>query len=176
MARMPHGFKYAERPPPNGVQRRHRAQVRIEHGRKACRTFSRRTLAPFRIREALRQHLMVNVGMLTHIDRGQMEPERAYTTQEPLHIEQSRSPSAVGGKALGDQPDVVGKLRRGLILFRQRLVGGTQALSHLPEEDAIRHPVMARRRHSLHARQTPRIFLRPCHQCSRHTNAAGTLR
>ena len=164
MSRMAHGLKHAESPPANGVQRRCRPQVCIEYGGEARGTFGRSTLAPIRICQTLRQHLMMNLGMLAHVDGRQMEAEGTHTAQQSLHIEQPCSPPMMRREALGHQPDVFRELRRGLVLFRQRFIGSAQTLSHLTQEDAIRHAVMTRRSHALHARQTACIFLRAGHQ------------
>ena len=68
MPRVAHGHKHAESPPPDGVQRRYRPQIAIEYGGEACRTFGRRARAPVRIRQTLCQYLMMNLGMLAHVD------------------------------------------------------------------------------------------------------------
>ncbi len=107
---------------------------------------------PLRIVEPLRDHLVQHVGVLAHIERGQVKAEGIDAPQQPLDVEQARVGAAVGLQAVGDERDVVAELAGVLVAAGAPLVGAAQPLADLREEHAVGHAVVARGRDGLRAR------------------------
>ncbi len=88
----------------------------------------------------------MHLRVLPHVERREVQAERAHAAQEPPDQEQAGMASAIGFEAAGDDREVVDQLLDSFVLARAMVVGGAQALGDLAEQHAVRHLVVARRR------------------------------
>ena len=88
-----------------------------------------------------------------------MKTESPYAAQHAADVEHARIPPAMGGEAALDQLQVFDQLLDPVVLAGTAVVGGAQPLGHLPEEHAVRHAIVARRRRRAGARNQALVGL-----------------
>ena len=88
----------------------------------------------------------MNLGVLAHVERGEMETEGANPPQHAPHIEKAGGLAAVFDQAASDDFEVFDQLLDSLVLAGRMVVRGTQARRNLRQQHAIRHAIVARRR------------------------------
>jgi hypothetical protein len=117
----------------------------------------------------------VHVGVLPNVEGGKVEAEGSHAPQHAAHVEQAGVFAPVRREAVGDQLEVAGELLDALVVARAALVGGAQALGNLPEEHAVGHPVVARRRGGAGAGNEAAVLLDANRDLGRHLDAAAAL-
>ena len=170
---------------------------RLEHGQCApahCIQVARRTLiareqlaqlfeallgrqaGPIGRTDALADDLVVHMGVLRDIERGEMEAERADAAHETAHEKISGMAAAVQDQARCGELEVGEQLVRTEVAVRTRFVSGLEPLAELAEEDPVRHSVVTRGRKHLDARQHGRISLDALGERGTDTDAMRALR
>ena len=117
----------------------------LEHPTEPGETVGSGAVAPIGVREQRREHRAMDMGVLSQVDRGQVEAERFDATQQPLHAEQSRVLAAVLAQARDDHPQITLELGRDSESLRRLASSRLQPSGDKAEQHAIRHVVIARR-------------------------------
>ena len=91
--------------------------------------------------------------MLSHVQSREVKTEGAHAAYETPYQEVARMPAAIGQQAVGRQLNVGEQLLRALIGIGPAIVSRLEPLADLTEENAIRLPIVPRRRQFLGARQ-----------------------
>src|SRR5262249_15205665 len=126
--------------------------------------------------ETLADDAVMDLGVLTQIERGEVEAEGLHATDEPLHIAPAGMEALVSLQARGDQLEIAQELLRTFVCIRTPVVGEPQPLGHLAEEHAIRHAIVARGRDARGARNELRIQLDALAELRGDSAAGAALR
>ena len=118
---------------------------------------------------------VMRIGRLRHIQRCDVESERAHAPDEASHEKIAGMPSAVVDQAVGRELDVGEQLSRVLVGVGPALVGRLEPLADLAEVDAIRHTVVPRGRQPRRAGQQGRVGLDAPRQLTAQLDAARAL-
>ncbi len=145
MPTLHHRFEHAERALAERIELRTRPHVARERLGEPRSPVGRRTREPLGIVQPLRQHLMMDAGVLPDIERRDVKAESIDPAQESLDVEEPSIRSLVRAQTLGDQVDVRAKLLDVGVSIRAPVVAVTQTLANLSKEHAIRHSIMPRR-------------------------------
>ncbi len=108
---------------------------------------------PIRDAQPLRNHLVVQVRMLSDVEGRQMKAKGAHSAHEAAHQEISGVASAIQGQALGRERHVRKQFVRALVGIGPPFVGRLEPLADLAEEHPVRHPIVPCRGQRLCTRQ-----------------------
>ncbi len=175
MPRLRDGFKHPEAAAADRVQCAGRSLITDQKVMQPPQALLRGQIGPVLLIQPLRDDLIMQAGMLNHVQRRQMKPECPHAPHEPPHQKVSGVTPAILEQAIGRQPHIRQQLIGILIRIGPPFVGCLQALADLAEEDAVRHAIVARRRQGLRARQNRRVAFDALGQLGAHADAIRAL-
>ena len=169
-------LEHRQRAASQGIETAPGSGIARQHLDQAGQLFAGIALLPFGIVQALRQHGMMDAGVLAQVERRQVEPEGVDARQQAPHQEAAGMQPAIGAQAVDDQGDVAAQLRQPVVAVGPAVERVAQAFGDLPEEHAVRHAIMAQRRQRRRAGQQRAVLVDAARQRRRYRHAPGTLR
>ncbi len=117
----------------------------------------------------------MNARMLNDIQCRQMKSKSAYTPHEPPHQEISGMASPILEQTRRGQPNVGQQFIGILIRIGAALVARLEPFADLPEEHAVWHPIVPRRRQCFRSRQHCHVGVDALGKSSAHADAIRAL-
>ena len=149
MPRVGDGFEHSERAPADRIERSGRPMVSGQQITQLAQALFGGKRRPLGQSKALRDHLIMHVGVLRDVQCRQVKGEGAHASNEAPNQEIAGMPSPIGGQTVGRQLDVREQFVRTLICIGPAIVGSLEPFADLTEEDAVRLSVVTRGRQLL---------------------------
>src|SRR5690606_15137812 len=105
-----------------GIELAARAEIALDRRDERVVALRTRALQPARIVEALCEHAVMDVRMLTHVERREVKAEGLDPPDQAPHELQAGVAAAIAGEADRDQAEVIEQLPRVLVGLRATLV------------------------------------------------------
>ena len=175
VARLGNGFEHPQAAAPDGIERAGRTLITSQQVAQLEQPLCGRQRRPAGHAEPLLDHVIVHMGMLGDIERGEMEPEGPHPAHEAPYQEIACMPAAILDQAVGRELNVREQLIRIGIAVRTSIVRGLQPLANLAEEDPVRLPIMPGGCQFLRARQQRAVGVDAPRQRRAHCNAIRAL-